>query len=105
MKAVKTKFTKKEELEAILTECHMALVEIFPALDAWWKLNDWLVANGDSQYAKRLSRILPKKRKESAVPRADSVPNASQAHPSPVNPKSFNIEKYPQGLVDRRPVI
>lgn len=38
---------------------------MFPASDAWQKVNDWLADKGVSDYAKKRKRILPKQKRAS----------------------------------------
>lgn len=48
--------------EQMMIHCHMALLGIWPASDAWGEVNEWLVENGQSPYAKRQKSVMPKHR-------------------------------------------
>lgn len=50
--------------EKILVECHMALLGISPASYAWGNVNEWLVHNGKSDYARKLKSVIPPKQNE-----------------------------------------
>lgn len=46
--------SEHQDIEQILIHCHMALIGIWPASDAWGEVEKWLKANSKSEYAEKL---------------------------------------------------